>query len=580
MSKLSRRRLLQTSAALGVTGLASHTLGTEVAQSTPDLEKYVQELPIPGVLEPDEQRDGVDYYNIPITEFDQSLHPDLPDTTVWGFDGSFPGPIIEAQKDEPIKVEFDNSDLPDEHLLEVDERVHGTTTENHMHHDGPVPEVRNSIHFHGLNIESESDGQSTMWVSPDGVEGPRRTKDVQDVPNAQSRLTGTYHAHTLGITRLNAYAGLAGLYYIRSEQEEQLDLPDGEYDIPLVIQARSFTDDGSLDYPDSFVAEPSHDTAVVNGAIWPYLEVEPRKYRFRIVNGSNHRTFNMNLSNESGSAVPTMYQYSSGHGFLEDVVAIEDGGDMESLLLTPFERGEVVVDFSEYAGETFTLTNDAEFPYMGGNDGEDFPEILQIRVTDPSEEPEDPSADPTTLDLPAPTEIDEDDAVETRHFTLDMEVTDGDGPPITHLLNGYGMGDEGAPVPQPELGTTEIWEFENTTSHAHPMHLHLVDFRVIGRGPDGEADPDPNELGGKDTVRVEPDETVRIAAEFGDFTGQYPFHCHALEHEDHKMMLMFDVVEGEGDGDEGTLTHHDPADLDHVGDDVDHVIQWEGSIDD
>lgn len=511
---------------------------TDVESQTLELERYVQPLPRPAVKDPDERRERSDYYEIEIEEVTQSLHPDLPDTTVWGFDGSFPGPIIEAKQDRRVEAHFDNSSLPDEHLFDVDERISGTSPSDYPDYDGPVPEVRTATHFHGLNIEPESDGQSTAWTAPDGTTGPGFEKEVQEVPNRQARMTGLYHDHAWGITRLNVYAGLAGLYLIRSPAEEALDLPENEYEIPLLLQDRTFNEDGSFSYPDTWVSEFAGDTALVNGAVWPYLEVEPRRYRFRVVNGANARTFNLGLSADSGGDVPLMYQISPDQGFLESAVSIGSGGDVESLLLAPFERAEVIVDFSDYAGQTLTVTNDAEFPYQGQNDGSDLDEVLQIRVTDPDEPPADPSADPMALDLPSPPKFDEEDAVEVREMTMDMTVEDD---LVVHRLNGARMFDEESIV-RPQLGTTEIWELENPTGVSHPIHLHLVGFEVIGRGPDGTDAPRPNERGEKDTVRVDPGETVRILVEFGDFTGRYPWHCHMLEHEDNAMMLMFEVV--------------------------------------
>lgn len=347
----------------------------------------------------------------------------------------------------------------------------------------------------------------------------------------QGRTTSTYHDHTLGITRLNAYAGLLGLYSITTDAERELGLPSGDYDIPLLLQDKEFNDDGSLHYPEEFVSAFLGDTAVVNGAVWPYVEVEPRRYRFRILNGANHRSFDLQLESESGSGVPTMYQFAPGHGFLESVVPIGPNGDLDSLLLTPFERGELVVDFSDHAGETLTLANGADM-------GPELTDLVEFRVSDPSTPPEDASADPTSLSLPTPASYDESDARVTREMTLGTEVRNG---LITHTLNGHVFGDEDAPV-YPQLGATEIWELQNESGGRHPIHLHLVTFRVIGRGPDGTQPPDPNELGPKDTVRVDPGERVRILVTFEGYTGQFPWHCHMLEHEDNKMMIPF-VVE-------------------------------------
>lgn len=544
MDGLSRRRLLQTGAALGVAGVIPlNSTKTAAQSSSPSLDKYVQPLPIPEVREPDGNRDGGHSHRIPVMEFTQNLHPDLPDTTLWGFDGVYPGPIIEAKRNQPLRVRFDNSHLPENHLLIVDERIHGTTPENYPGYDGPVPEVRTVTHFHGLKTKPENDGQAGMWTSPDGVTGPEFANYWQELPMRQSRLTSTYHDHTLGITRLNGYAGLIGLYYVRSQAEEDLDLPSGEYDIPLLLQDKSFNTDGSLAYPMDWTPRFAGDTAVINGAVWPYLEVEPRRYRFRIINGANHRTFSLKLENESSQGVPTLYQFAPGHGFLESVVPIGPAGSLNSLVLQSFERGEVIVDFSDHAGEMFTLTNNAELPYTGANSGSDLSELMRIRVADPSKKPMDDSANPTNLSLPSPPEFDRNDVSQTRK--MDLGVTKQDGL-VIYKLNEYGFGDEEAIV-RPQLGSTEIWELQNNTGGAHPIHLHLVTFRVIGRGPDGTDAPDPNERGHKDTVRVEPGETVRIITRFEGYTGQFPWHCHMLEHEDNRMMIKFEVEGGTTD---------------------------------
>ncbi len=557
---LSRRQLLQTGAALGVVGLVPRAV--EAAESSPDLEKFVQPLPIPDVRQPDGQREGADYYEVSIEEFEQQVHPDLPPTTLWGFGGSVPGPVIEARRNQRVKLRFDNSDLPTDHLFEIDERIPGTAPEDYDDHDGPVPDVRTVIHQHGLNVEPESDGQAEAWTSPDGVTGPGFVKHVHDLPNRQPRMTGTYHDHTLGISRLNNYAGLHGFYVIEGQREDRLGLPTGEYDVPIMLQDKTFESDGSLHYPDEFVPNFAGDTAFVNGAVWPYFEVEPRRYRFRLVNQSNGRTFDLSLSNDDGHEAPTLYQFAPDQGYLGDVVPIGHGGALESLMLAPFERAEVVVDFSEFAGETFTLTNDAGFPYSGGNggghgdghgdghggEGPELSELMQIRVTDPDGEVTDDSTHPSELSLPSASDYSENAAERTRHMTLGMR-NGADIP--THVLNGKTFHDGGDHA-KPRKDATEVWEFENGTMHSHPIHMHLVEFRVVGRGEDGTADPAPNERGPKDVVRVDPGETVRVVTKFGDFTGTYPWHCHVLEHEEQGMMRPFEVVasdsQGEGQG--------------------------------
>ncbi|WP_458191054.1 multicopper oxidase domain-containing protein [Haladaptatus sp. NG-WS-4] len=174
----------------------------------------------------------------------------------------------------------------------------------------------------------------------------------------------------------------------------------------------------------------------------------------------------------------------------------------------------------------------------------DIGEIMQFRVTEPAHEVTDDSAHPQDLKLPNKPRYNTQATKETRHMSMGMRMENG---LPTHVLNGKTFHDEGVDA-KPQLGTTEIWELENDTVHTHPIHLHLVTFQIIGRGPDGTDDPDPNERGLKDVVRVNPGETVKIITQFGDFTGTYPWHCHILEHEDQSMMRPFEVVAGNSDG--------------------------------
>ena len=570
----SRRTLLKAGATLGLVGTLPTSATAQEDDEPVTSPQYLAEnkwqdpLPFPAVKQPSGKRRGADYYSFTIEPTTQQLHPMLPkETKLWGYDGSYPGPTIDVRQNERVKVEFDNTPLGESHLFTVDDRIHGTKTEHYSNFDdftGPVPEVRTTTHAHGLHVEPDSDGLPEAWKGSDGTWGPRRKRDVLDYPNRQTAATLFYHDHALGITRLNVYAGLAGFYLIRSDDEEDLNLPDGPQEVPVLIQDRTFKpeghpDEGDLHYPDVFAAEFGGDTAVVNGKVWPYLEVEPRRYRFRYLNGSNGRTFNLALANETTTEddVPMMYQIGVDLGFLPEPVTVGpvgSGAQMSSITLSGAERADVVIDFSEHAGETITVTNDAEFPYIGENlgvtDGDNghfaaLDEILQFQVKD-VDPPADDSADPSTLDLPAGPEFKEAAARETRQMTLDSRGVDGLD---THLLNDSHWGDESAVV-RCQRGATEIWELKNNTPDSHPIHLHLVEFQVLDRidhATGNSTPPDPNELGDKDTVRINPDETVRIITRIGDFTGRYVWHCHILEHEDQEMMLPFEVVNGPPD---------------------------------
>jgi spore coat protein A len=523
----------------------------------------------PAVMESTGSRKGAPYYHIEMAPGTHEHHPDIPDTPIWGYkgpnddEGKYPGKTIEATQNQRLKVEFSNDPLPETHLLtdSVDTAVHGTKPEDYEDRypdwvsqfeafggTFAFPEVRTVTHAHGVHVESASDGLPEQWQSPGGIEGPQFQKAVYDYPNRQSPATLWYHDHALGITRLNVYAGLAGFYLIRGRSDRRLGLPSGDQEIPLLFQDRMFHENGRYKYPAEFAPEFAGDVSVVNGKAWPTFVVQPRQYRFRLLNGSNGRFFDISLENENDGEVPTIYQIGTDLGFLQDVVPIGSGQDTTSLLLGPAERADVIVDFSEYAGDTLTVKNDAGFPFVSpdadNNDGGGLPELAQFRVADT--DPETPVVDPTTLKLPGPETFREEATKTTRQMSLETTTLNGLD---THLLGEEGgrAGGEHWNDPvltKPQIGTTEVWEITNNTPDSHPIHLHLVDFQVIGRGPDGTEPPEPTERGNKDTVNVYGGETVRIISRFGEFSGRYVWHCHILEHEDQEMMRPYEVIQG------------------------------------
>lgn len=274
-------------------------------------------------------------------EVEQQLHSELPKPTrVWAYAGMYPGPTIEVNRGEYVYIKWINN-LPDKHFLPIDRTLHSSGEHS--------PEVRTVVHLHGAEVEADSDGYPDAWYTNNFSKvGPRFEKEVYEYPNNQRAATLWYHDHAIGITRLNVYAGLAGMYIIRDEEEGALNLPSGRYEIPLVIQDRSFNDDGSLFYPPtvdnpgpdfpfpSVTPGVAGDKILVNGMVWPYLEVEQRKYRFRILNGSNERFYRMKLSNGS-----PFIQIGSDGGLLEKPVV------MDEILIAPAERVDVIIDFTD-----------------------------------------------------------------------------------------------------------------------------------------------------------------------------------------------------------------------------------------
>jgi spore coat protein A len=325
-----------------------------------------------------------------------------------------------------------------------------------------------------------------------------------------------------------------------------------------LIQDRLFDVDGSLLYPVSdptLVPEFFGDTILVNGQVWPFFEVEPRKYRFRILNGSNARYYNLKLS--SGQA---FVQIAAEQGLFSAPV------QRQSILIAPGERADVIIDFSGQRGDIF-VTNDAVtlFPIGDPVDPNTTGQIMKFSVTKRLLQP-DRSVVPSKLGG-APG-IPKSLASVTRNMTIIL-FTNANGVPTIALLNNKFWT---APVTdQPKLGAVEIWNIINTAPDSHPIHLHLVKFQLLSRqkfnvnayltawnpGPAGSGPapiapdpfllgspmaPDSNETGFKDTVRANPGEVTTIIARFDDYTGKYPWHCHIIDHEDNEMMQQFEVV--------------------------------------
>jgi spore coat protein A, manganese oxidase len=511
------------------------------------LDRFIDPLPVPKRLAPSGVRKGVTTYQVRMVECSHSMHSQLPPTRVWGYEGLYPGPIIEAFRGSPIEIEWHNN-LPSQHIFSVDPHIHGAMP--------PTPAVRTVPHLHGARTRSESDGLPEKWFTPGSAAH-------YFYENDQQAATLWYHDHAVGITRLNVYAGLSGFYLLRDETERNMDFPTGDYEIPLLIQDRTLDDDGQLVYgptfddgkplaPGVWGSEFFGQLPVVNGTIYPYLNVEPRPYRIRVLNSSNSRFFNLffNLA-KSPTDVPslvTFKQIGTDGGLLPRPAALN------KLLLAPAERADLIVDFSHLEGKTVTLANDAPAPFPGWEFSTahhaQLYELMQLRVVLPiAGKSTTLSRTPSVLVSP----LDTNKAVITRDFVL-SEQMDDQGRSIGMLINGKRYDD---PVTESvKLGSTEKWRFINATDDAHPMHLHLVQFQILSRhGFDIVAfrkgtlqlvgsprPPAANENGWKDTAVVNPRDVLTILVRFEGYSGRYVFHCHMLEHEDNDMMRPYEVV--------------------------------------
>ena len=514
---------LAATGTLGLTADAGVSTGSAGQLDPSTLTPFVDPLPIPRIakqagtrVHPERPGEKLPYYKLAMREVHQKVHRDLPATRMWSFEDSFPGPTIETQSGAPMVVEWAN-ELPRSHFLPIDHTLHGA--------DKSLPEVRNVIHLHGGRTPAASDGYPEKWIVP----GKSQTCFY---PSQQDAAMLFYHDHAMGITRLNTYAGMQGLFIVRDPRETELRLPSGAYEIPMLISDRLLRTDGQLFYPTSehadrpWVPEVFGNAILVNGKLLPYLEVEPRSYRLRVMNGSNGRFYRLALATKA-----EFHVIGNDQGLLGSPVATH------RLPLAPAERADIVVDFAAMAGTRVKLISDSF-------------DILEFRVA--AQSVSTPVALPPSLRPPI--RLDAAQATFTRRLTLD-ERLDPVQRSMGMLLNNTPWH---MPVTEnPTLGTTEIWEFVNLTDDSHPIHLHLVRFQILDRrrfdtfqfqskgtlrftGP--VESPQALEMGWKDTVRADPGVVTRILVPFEGFAGRYVWHCHILEHEDNEMMRPYDVL--------------------------------------
>jgi spore coat protein A len=699
---LSRRKFLKYAGAAGAAAILPWKIAVQNAMAqygvnSPQLQKFIHTMRgLPGqtlnpitipIMTPDAAPapvTGVQHYTINIRQFTDQLHPDLPNPTkLWGF-GQGPvanfrhlGGIVVAQKGTPAQFTFINR-LPRTHIIPLDRTITGANQGQN----------RAAIHLHGGFVPWISDGGPFDWWQPNGTHGlsflnnqvlnPGAAPNMAEYyyPNAQTARLMWYHDHAHGITRINAYAGIATAYVLDDAAAEAalfpttdlqaLNLRDTYY---LVFQDKIFipqagpppnypvtsavpgdlfyayiydtllfgpqgipsfpppaTPRGPLPVP-SVVPEFFGDTILVNGTAYPTLTVEARPYRFRMLNACNARflrsrivatrgaTFPNNAEPNPAVPGPTFLQIGTEGGYLPQVTR------RNGVLLAPAERADVLVDFTGLAGREFILFNNAPGPFPGGNpifdyypgnpstpvstpgSGPNTRTLLKIVVVPQTVTVTMPTVAALNAVLPAlidpplvnqvpgvPTNAPL--GVRTRQLTLNEGFDDygrlgqflGTNVPTT----GPGFFGHEYLDPATEVttaGTIEVWEIANLTLDAHPMHFHLVNVQILWRRPFNVAlyngtptytgprvAPERNELGWKETVRMNPGEVTAVIMKFdlprivgpdgttiinttaNPLTGQlaitngmpptsprtggneYVWHCHILEHEEHDMM--------------------------------------------
>ncbi|WP_051943412.1 multicopper oxidase family protein [Streptacidiphilus rugosus] len=572
----------------------------------PRLTKFLDPLRIPTVLRP-RPGDTRPQLTVRLTSARQRLHAQLPPTPLWTYGGEFPGPTLELRRGRRLRVTWTNEIDTPFPVVEGNVPESAPPAENEPGIDpGGVDKAAAGLpawtvtHLHGARTGGGNDGWTENAVLPG-------ESQLSEYPNDQPATALWYHDHAMGITRLNVQAGLAGMYLVRDEEEDALGLPGGAYEIPLVLCDRNLAlgDDGA------FTGELLHKTAgplpffgpytLVNGVIWPYLEVRARWYRFRVLNASNARTYRLHLVDEgTGERVPdAVWQIGTDAGLLGAPIPLPDGG----LALAPAERADLLVDFGALGARTLRLVDSAPEPYAAvplaagapvGVPRPDQrlpePDVLQFRVAD------EPPASTFTLPprlaasyarlhhdrLPEPHmhrmlvlapnrqgsfrlwEMEE-----VPHSAL-AAATDG----VVQTLGADGVLRTYRRLSQ-EFDETlnwhvrqdgwEVWTILNLSVALHPVHLHLIRFQALAReswdvsgfrqsvggtapgapvGYRSTLEVAPSDQGWKDVIQVPPGQLVRIGGQFSGSTGRYMYHCHLLEHEDDGMMRPFTVSPG------------------------------------
>ena len=535
----------------------------------------------------------VTYRDVVTGETVVEINPQL-GTYVWGYKikrgkktygPNFPGFTIVAEQDVPTKVKYINNLFPFkdtsgnklpgpllQKFITVDRSVGwglmdepatlpfidpatGLPLGNPAFYSGAQPIV---THLHGGSTPSAFDGGPDSWFTPrKKITGPGFVTTKYVYPNQQNATTLWYHDHMMGGTRLSVYTGLAGFYFLRGSEEKDLNLPSGNYEVELVIQDRQFDTNGQLFWPDGLppseglngppsnpglhpyaIPEFFGDVMVVNGKSWPYLEVEPRRYRFRFLNGTNARFLALQLGDAGGSEIvtpnsmPDIWQIGSDGGLLSNPVNINSFTpfswipqaeyqeppfsapwgkqvfDSSNLFIAPAERMDVIIDFTDFAGQTFTLINDAPAPFPGGDDPEGGQEyIMQFKVLGQASSVDrsfDPATESLSNDFVALTNGNGNLApgVEVnvmRRLVLIEQEDPNSGGPVWALQNNVNYNGinpyTNEPIPGsvpfedgmlnvtelPQNGATELWELINLTPDAHPIHIHLIQFQLLNR---------------------------------------------------------------------------------------------------
>ncbi|MFI6877342.1 O-aminophenol oxidase PhsA [Streptomyces sp. NPDC050400] len=581
-----------------------------------ELEPYAAPLTVPPVLRPDSD-DVRKETEIALRPTWQRLHPQLPPTLMWGYEGSVPGPTIEVRRGQRVRIAWTNripkgSEYPVT-AVEVPVTAPNPSTEPGRHDVPPSADVAalpawTVTHLHGAQTGGGNDGWADNAVGYGDAQ-------LAEYPNDHQAVQWWYHDHAMNVTRWNVQTGLYGTYLVRDDEEDALGLPRGEREIPLLLADRNLDtdEDGALNgrlLHKTVVIDPKNPETgkpvslpfsgpytTVNGRIWPYAEVAAGWYRFRLVNASNARIYDLVLVDEDGAPVPgVLKQIGSDGGLLPRPVPVDFDGALPTLTVAPAERMDLLVDFGALAGRRVRLVNKgpnqpAGVPDVPGNVR--YPHVMEFRVGECAEP--DPFILPEVL------------SGSFRRLTHDIEhghrlvvltppATKGGGghPEIWEMVEVEDPAD--VVIPSDGVvqlvddkcttktyrrisrtfndglgfsvaeGSHEQWSFLNLAVNppvVHPMHIHLADFQILGRDaydvsgfdvtvggttapvthdPGTTVPLPPNERGYKDVFRALPGQMLRVMGRFDGAYGRFMYHCHLLEHEDMGMMRPFVVL--------------------------------------
>ncbi len=529
---LSRRELIRSGLVAGSVAFLASKSGRTLAQTvSPPTLPFVDELPVPPIAEPVPSLDPEPhpaghqryadfqpqkFYEIPMVEALHSFHRDLPLNPIWGFNGIHPGPTFRERYDVPILVRFRNH-LPANHV------------------GFGIPSV--ITHLHNGHTASESDGFPLDFYEPGQFKDhhyPNILAGYDAFPprGDEREALGTlfYHDHRLDFTAPNVYKGLAGFYLLFDERDsgDETDtnpnafrLPSGEFDVPLVFNDRRFTADGELFFDQFDLNGFVGDKFTVNGKIQPFFRVARRKYRFRLLNGGPARFYEFFLSNGQ-----SFVQIGNDGNLLPEPLI------RTSIRLGVAERADVIIDFSnaEPGDQIFVQNrlrqNNGRGPVTANAIEDPGTPILRFDV---DRDAEDPSLVPAKLrDLPL---ADGNEVVATR--TWNFGNRNG-----AWTINGR-LFDSNRVDALVKKDSSEIWVLQTGGGNwSHPVHIHFEEFQILSRN--GRT-PSVDELARKDILRLAPGNNARVFMRFRDFVGRYVMHCHNMLHEDHAMMVWFEI---------------------------------------